>query len=94
MQDALLNKSGQAFWQVWNSKFKNKPPAVMQSFKLMVQFYDNTVIANTFANYFASNCVPLNNDRNDWHTFKIQYNELKEYFTGYPITPKIYSTSN
>ena len=81
LHDALLNISGQALWQVWNPNFENKLPAVIP----VDGTVDNTVIANTFANYFASNCSPSSNDGND--TFKLQYNELREYYIGSPITP-------
>jgi hypothetical protein len=79
LHDALLKKNGQAFWQVWNSKFRNKAPAVIQ----VDGKSDNTVIANTFANYFARNCSPLSNDLN--HAFSLRYEELREQYTGSPI---------
>jgi len=50
--DALLNKTGEAFWEVWNSKFRSKLLAVIQVDGIV----DNSVVVNTFANYFASNC--------------------------------------
>jgi len=81
LHDALLNKTGQAFWQVWNSKFRNKSPAVIQ----VDGTVDNSVIVNTFANYFASNCSPFN-DCNE--AFKLQYQVLRDQYTGSPIVPK------
>jgi len=77
LHDALLNNTSQAFWQVWNSKFRNKSPAVIQ----VNGTVDNCVIVNTFANYFASNCSPFIDCRYD--TFKLQYQELRD--TGSPI---------
>jgi len=75
LHDALSNKAGQASWQVWNSKFRNKSPAVIQ----VDGTVDNSVIVNTFANYFASNCSPFNDCRNE--AFKLQY-------TGSHIVPR------
>jgi len=42
-------------------------------------------IINTFANYFASNCSSFNDCRNE--AFKLQYQELRDQYTGYPIAP-------
>jgi len=44
---------------------------------------DNTVIVNTFANYFASNSSPFNDCLND--AFKLQYQGLEEQYTASPI---------
>jgi len=74
-----LNKTGQAFWQVWNSKFRNKSHAVIQ----VDGTVDNSVIVNTFANYFASSCSPFNHFRND--AFKLQCQELREQNNGSPL---------
>jgi len=56
-------------------------PAVIQ----VDDTVDNTVIVNTFANYFASNCSSLNDCRNEAIT--LQYQELREQYTGFPIVP-------
>jgi len=82
--DALLNKAGQAFWLVWNSKFRNMSPAViqvdgtyMQLITLLLSTHLQTTLPPTAA--LSTTVVMMR--------FKLPYQELREQYTGYPIVP-------
>lgn len=55
LHDALIKKSPDRFWKVWNSKFgsKKRLPDSVDG------LHDDQTIANNFANHFAKSCSPL-----------------------------------
>ena len=53
LHDALVDKSPERFWKIWNSKFGRKkyPPTVIDGLQ------NGQYIANKFADYFANTCA-------------------------------------
>ena len=71
LHDALLNKSGQAFWKTWNSKFEHKSNKIIQ----VGGFADNNTILNNFAKHFEQVCRPHTVTRNE--ELKAQYLNMR-----------------
>ena len=67
LNDALLAKSGQAFWRTWKAKFPNNSSSLV----LVDGVADSHVIVNKFANFFESNSKPFSDARNE--ELKAQY---------------------
>ena len=54
LHDALLRKSGQDFWKIWNSKFDRKVIHPLNVGGII----DDKIIADNFATHFEKVCTP------------------------------------
>jgi len=79
LHDALMHKSGQAFWKTWNSKFASKPNKIRQ----VGGTADNYKIINNFAEHFEQICSPNSAVRNA--ELEEQYINLRSDYCGTPI---------
>jgi len=79
LHDALMHKSGQAFWKSWNSKFANKSNKILQ----VDGTADNCEIVNNFAKHFEHVCTPNSAVRNA--ELEAQYNNARLNYCGSPI---------
>jgi len=71
LHEALLCKSGPAFWKRWKAIFANKTTNIIQVDGIV----DNATIVVSFANHFDSICTPFNAVRN--RKLKDAYNERR-----------------
>ena len=58
MNDALLDKDMNGFWNTWRSKFSKSQPA-----RVIDGYCDGNSIANRFADVFKAVCVPNSGER-------------------------------
>jgi hypothetical protein len=79
LHDALVCKSGQAFWKTWRSKFGIKTNNVVQVDGIV----DNSLITDKFADFFESTCTPVTDSRNN--ELRIKYDGLRTLYQGCPI---------
>jgi len=81
LHDALLCKSGQAFWKCWNSKFENK--STKHYIAQIDGIADSGLIADKFAKHFESSCSPFSPERN--MELKTNYVKIRTHYVGSPI---------
>lgn len=81
LHDALLAKSGQAFWRTWKAKFPNNSSNLV----LVDGAADSHIIVDKFAKFFESNSKPLSAARND--ELRAKYSAMRSNYCGSPLLP-------
>lgn len=76
LHEALLHKSGQAFWKIWRSKFDINSKNSVQ----VDGVTDYGLITHKFADFFESSCTPVTECRNN--ELRIKYEGLRTLYQG------------
>jgi hypothetical protein len=81
LHEALLLKSGQAFWKTWRYAFGNNTKHCMQ----VDGVTDSALVTDEFANFFLSQHVHQSVTECRNHELRIKYEGLRSLYEGCPI---------
>mgnify|MGYP003548044947 FL=1 len=79
LHEALINKNGPTFWNIWHSKFESRSkPSIVEACA------DPATIAGKFANYFSELYTATNAQRAS--ELLVEYSSIREHYVGTPLS--------